>query len=196
ELCVLAERHRLVLHPVIDCSPLLRAYQTACIAAEVLAAETRKPFRVEQHAALCERSLGAAANLTVAQIDQILARDSRYGRPPPHWRYLPTFELPFPGAESLMSAGKRVAEHLRNTALALASKSRAETLKLCVGHGGALRYAACELGVLELARAPQLSMQHGRPVLIERLTAGSWTHLDGSWEERSPIAKVAADVAV
>jgi broad specificity phosphatase PhoE len=195
ELCALAERHHLVLHPVIDASPLLRAYQTACIAADVLSAKTHKPFRVEQHAALCERSVGAAANLTLAQIEEILTRDPRYGRPPAQWKCMPTFELPFPGAESLVSAGRRVAEHLRNTATSLASKSRAETLKLFVGHRGALRYAASELGVLELARAPGLSMQHGRPVLIERLTAGPWIHLDGAWQECVPAAEVASPIA-
>jgi len=101
----LAEHHRLVVHPVIDASPLLRAYQTACIAAELLSAKTQKPFRVEQHAALCERSLGAAGNLTLEQIETILRRDPRYGRPPLGWKYLPTFQLPFPGAESLVAAG-------------------------------------------------------------------------------------------
>ncbi len=191
----MASHHRLVVHPVIECSPLLRAYQTACIAADVLATQARKPFRVEQYAALCERSLGAAANLTLDQIETILARDPRYGRPPAQWKYLPAFELPFPGAESLIRAGARAAEHLRASAASLASKSRAATLKVFVGHGGAFRYAACELGVLELSQAPQLSMHHARPVLIERATGGGWTHLDGAWKERTNGQQAVNDVA-
>ncbi len=193
ELCRLAALHHLVVHPVIDASPLPRDQETACIAAEVLTAATRKPFRVEQHAVLCERSLRPAADRTPAEMEQTLMQD----RLPAGTTELSSIsERPFPAAESLVAAGRRVAEHLRKTALALASKSRAETLKLFVGHGGALCYAACELGMVDLASVSTLAIPHGRAVLIERLTTGSWTFLDGAWKDERPGADEASAASV
>jgi 2,3-bisphosphoglycerate-dependent phosphoglycerate mutase len=179
-LLAYSDQHALTLHPVIDASPLLSAFETATIVAEALSRATHRPFRVDQHDVLCARSFGPAANLTIAEIEDLLAGDARCGRPPPGWRHFPEFALPFPGAESLRDAGQRVAEHLRASAARLATKSRASKLQLFVSHSCALRYASVELGVLDAARAGNLGMHHCEPILLEAQPSGSWQHLDGA----------------
>lgn len=180
-----ADARGLALAPALDCSPLLRAWQTATIAASHLSEQLGRELGVEQHEDLCERSLGAAANLTIEQIADAVAGDPRVPPLPPDWKGHPRFRLPFLGAESLLQAGARVAAHLERRAHAHASTSPGEDrLHVVVSHGGALRHAAVCLGVLALERAASVSMHHCGHVLVERLDDGQWTQIGGSWKLR------------
>lgn len=64
-----------------DCSVLLRAWQTAQLAASCVSGGTEP--RLCSSIALGERSLGSAANLSVAQIQEVLAKDPRFEEPAP-----------------------------------------------------------------------------------------------------------------
>ena len=184
ELQSLLAAHSLALCPEIDSSTLLRAWQTAGIFAGKLSA-TGGPADIASFDALAERCVGSVANLSAARIAQIVAADPRYEPLPGGWKSASHFRLPFPGAESLMEAGERVALHIRERMDALAAAPRTDTLKLFVGHGAAFRHAAHLLGVLNFDDIPALSMHHGRPVLLERLARGRWQHLDGEWKHRA-----------
>ena len=172
------------LHPTIECSPLLRAWQSARILADTLAAQTGGSFVLVERPELQERSLGSAANLTLQEIEDAVARDPRQPDLPAGWRRDPHFRLPLPGAESLMQAGARAARRITISLAALSASARHDTLELVVGHGGALRHAAVHLGVLPLEQAPFLSMEYGEPVVIERLEGGRWAHAAGQWKKR------------
>src|SRR5262245_12013320 len=77
----------LMLDPVLDCSNLLRAVQTATLAAGVLQEiEADLDFRTAEFADLAERSVGAAANLTVEAIAEALRTDPRQPPLPPNWK--------------------------------------------------------------------------------------------------------------
>lgn len=167
------ERHW-TLHPIIDTSSLLRAFETATIFAEVLGLE------VESFDALAERSLGAAANLSVDDIAALVDRDPRYDKLPPGWKAMTDTRLPFIGAESLRDAGHRVAAHVEARAPAAGP-----VLKLFVGHGGSIRHGAAELGILTYDDVPGLSMYHCVPVIYDR-TGRSWRHVTGDWKVRRP----------
>lgn len=169
---------------VIDASPLLRGYQTAAILAEALESRTNDRFVVTESIALCERSVGAAANLTVTQVETILERDPRFGRPPSDWKSAPEHRLPVPGAESLRDAGARVAAHVRARMKLLAAEQGERFMKLFVGHGAAFRYAACELGALELREAPGLSMHHCGAVVLRHEENGLFRKVGGAWKVR------------
>src|SRR5690606_38608014 len=107
----------LTLDPVLDCSTLLPARQTAELAAERLnRIELGQQFSVEEFAELGERSVGAAANLTVDAIEAALRVDPRHPELPKGWKNHPRFRLPVPGAESLLMAGARVAAHIERRA--------------------------------------------------------------------------------
>ena len=179
-----AEELGAALHPTIECSPLLRAWQSARILADALAARTGRRFALVERPELQERSLGSAANLTVGEIEDAVARDPRHPALPPGWRRNPRFRLPLPGAESLMDAGARAARRITIDLAALAATARCDTLELVVAHGGALRHAAVHLGVLPIEQAPFLSMEYGEPVVIERLEGGRWAHAAGQWKKR------------
>ena len=168
------------LLPVIDCSRMLRAWETARIFADGLADLSSLAPTLEEFDELAERGLGCAANLTVAQIDGILAQDPRHVAPPPNWKADSRYRLPLQGAESLLDAGARVAAHL-STRMAAAS---GEGVKLFVGHGAAFRHAAYHLGVLEYEQIARLSMYHARPVFLQYLQPGEWRHIAGDWKVR------------
>ncbi len=173
------------LCPVIDASPLLRAWETAELFAEGLRAHGLADASVETFDALTERSLGAAANLTVEEISAVIDRDPRYAPLPTGWKRTSEFRLPFVGAESLLDAGARVAAHIQH---------RAETtdcpageglfVKVVLGHGGSLRHGAAELGMLELSSLSRLSMFHATPVVYAS-RGGQWEHVWGEWKPRS-----------
>lgn len=187
----LAERARAEgfdVHPVIDTSPLQRAWQTGRLVAEELGEALGGTFDVEEFPALAERSMGAMANLSVAQIEAILAEDPRYERPPEGWKGTSHFRLPFMGAESLYEAGERVAAHVRERVAALAGSGRGDRplLKLFVGHGGAIRHGAHHLGVLDLDRIPGLSMYHCSTVSLESADGREFRHVAGQWKIRKP----------
>jgi len=173
------------LEPVIDSSRMLRAWQTARIIAFELADMVPAGLTVTSFDALAERCVGAAANLSMAQIQDIIHRDPRFPDLPEGWKSDSHYCLPLQGAESLVEAGGRVAAHLRQAIVKLPVSPDVPRLKLFVGHGAAMRHAAWHLGVLEFQQVAQLSMYHGRPVFIESLPDGSWRHAGGEWKVRA-----------
>ena len=168
----------------IDSSRQLRAWQTADLLAQGLAPELPGELQILSFDDLAERSVGAAANLTVAQIETVLAEDPRFPSPPADWKSNSHYCLPLQGAESLLDAGLRVARHIEQSMQSLAEQSEADCLKLFVGHGAAFRHAAHHLGILAFEDLARLSMFHCRPVLIERSAEGRWRHLGGDWKMR------------
>lgn len=184
-----AQSHDLALDPVLDCSSLLRASETAAIAADVLAGLDDHEFELAEFLDLAERSTGAGANMTVDEIAAAVAADPRLADLPPGWKAHPRLRLPLPGAESLMQAGARVAAHIEARAHALASSASRDTLKVFVSHGGALRHAAFVMGALELDAIPGLSMHHCGYVLLELVRVesggpGRWQKIGGRWKVR------------
>jgi len=169
----------------IDSSCMLRAWQTASIIAAELADLQPAGFEVASFDALAERCVGAAANLSVARIEEIIRLDPRFPDPPAGWKSDSHYRLPLQGAESLSEAGARVAAHLRARLAGLAPAADMPLLKLFVGHGGAMRHAAWQLGVLEFEQVAQLSMYHGVPVFVERRADGSWRQVGGDWKIRA-----------
>lgn len=181
-----AVEQRLEVDPVVDCSHLRRAWETAALLTEGLSKLSGVAFSVGQYEALAERSVGAAANLTVDAIERAVADDPRYESLPEGWKRSPHFRLPLGGAESLMEAGERVAVHLSNRARSADGPS----LKIVVGHGGSLRHAACVLGVLVEEDLHALSMHHCAPVYLEAHEEGGagavrFEHVGGAWKQRA-----------
>ena len=185
---LLAER-QLSLFPQVDSSQLLRAWQTAQIMLQELTDLFPQPPGLNGFDELAERSVGSAANLSIARIEAVVREDPRYPELPPDWKSDSRFRLPLQGAESLLQAGERVAAHLRTRMSALAETARADTLKLFVGHGAAFRHAAYHLGVLEYDDIKRLSMHHARPVLLEYRPEGPWRHVGGEWKVRGENAR-------
>jgi 2,3-bisphosphoglycerate-dependent phosphoglycerate mutase len=188
QLLALAAEHGAELHPVLDASSLLRAHETAVIAASTLGQQLGRAFSVEDFPELAERCLGPMANLTVDEIEAAVARDPRFEAPPDGWKASSDYRLPYAGAESLMQAGERVAAHLRARMDHVASGATRDTLKVFVAHGGALRHAAVVLGLLQRDRVPALSMHHCRPLLFELDADGEFRHLAGQWKQRAKKA--------
>jgi 2,3-bisphosphoglycerate-dependent phosphoglycerate mutase len=192
ELMALAQAHGLQLTGPVFTSPLLRARQTADVLAAELRAAGHAEVAVVEDPALAERSLGALANLSEAEIEAVLARDPRAPRLRPGWKSDASLRLPALGAESLLQAGARVAACLRAVADALADAAvahpplgAAPPLAICVGHGGAFRHAAAVLGALALTDVRLRSMHHGRPVILTRDAAGTWSAPPDAWKRRS-----------
>lgn len=188
-----ARQHDLELDPVVDSSRLLRAWETADVMARELEGLGGSKLVVREFDALMERSLGAAANLTLEQIEAVLAADPRCERPKPGWKRDPHYTLPLPGAESLARAGERVACHVRARMRALDDAQPASSrLVLFVGHGGAFRHAASELGLLSPGDVGRVSMQNGAPIFFEFHSAREadvsgerWSRVAGDWHERA-----------
>ena len=180
----LLDRHHWAAADCVDSSHMLRAWQTALIFVETLYAHRMPSSLIESHDALAERGVGAAANLTVRQIEKIIVEDPRYEEPPQGWKSDSHYCLPFQGAESLMRAGERVAKHLQQQMQKLRDRVDADTVKLFVGHGAAFRHAAYHLDILDYEQLAQLSMFHARPVMIEYLDDGGWRHIGGDWKIR------------
>jgi broad specificity phosphatase PhoE len=178
------KRHGWSLVPSIDSSRLLRAWQTATIFAERLAEQSSCTPPVESYDELAERGVGCLANLTIAQIEDVLRLDPRVSDPPAGWKADSHYRLPLQGAESLLEAGGRVAAHLLQAMAALPPAGH-DRVKVFVGHGAAFRHAACHLGVLEFGQLRQLSMFHCQPVMLEYLPNGNWRHVEGDWKVRA-----------
>ncbi|MCB9570281.1 MAG: histidine phosphatase family protein [Myxococcales bacterium] len=172
------------IDPVIDTSSLRRAWETGERIAEALTRALGRDFVVSQHDALCERSLGAMANLTVSAIEALIADDPRHQPLPPGWKALPNVRLPVVGAESLLEAGARVATHIEGRLAPLARDLQRDTLRLFISHGAALRLAAVNLGTLRLDEVPGLSMYHCSAVFLDRDPGGTYRHTDGAWKVR------------
>lgn len=183
-----ARAHRWQLCPVIDASPLLRAWETATLFAESLRERGATGTTVETFDALTERSLGAAANLTLDEIAAVIDRDPRHAALPPGWKRTTDFRLPFVGAESLRDAGDRVAAHVRQRAETTACPpGDGLFVKVIVGHGGSLRHAAAQLGMLDPPSVHRLSMFHAAPI-VHAYQQGQWRHVFGAWKQRSAAA--------
>lgn len=171
------------LDRVIHSSNLQRSWQTANIIAEGLT----EIESVESYDELAERGLGSAANLTIEQIEKIIEQDDRFQSLPAEWKSDSYFCLPLQGAESLMDAGKRIADHILKTILQmkLSDKKEQAIAKIFVGHGAAFRHAAFQLGVLKFEQLKQLSMFHAQPVALEINTDQTWVHVAGDWKVRT-----------
>ena len=172
------------LWPELDSSHMLRAWQTAQILDDTLGEQLGQANHIVGFDALAERGLGAAANLTVAEIEAVLAQDPRYPPPPPDWKANSHYRLPFQGAESLMGAGHRLAEHLTLRMSNLKECTGQSSLKLFVGHGAAMRHAAHHLGLLRFEQIATLSMYHCRPLFLEYRPAHGWSQVAGAWKVR------------
>ncbi|MGC9386400.1 MAG: histidine phosphatase family protein [Hydrogenovibrio sp.] len=191
ELLDYARKHHLTLHPEIDASQSLRAWQTAEVLRQTLNRLTHYSGHCIEYTALHERSVGSFANLSVTDIEACLQADPRVPHPPMHWKSDSDYRLPCPYAESLMEAGQRVADHLTQTLNTLASSSDAHRLKLIVGHGASFRHAAYHLGALKREEIAQKSMHHARPLIFEcHLDDGHqvWSLCYGEWKTRSRTA--------
>lgn len=178
ELAAMIVRDTLTLSPDIHSSRQLRAWQTAQIASKELT--TAAALSITQSEALAERSVGSAANLTLDEIEDVLANDPRYDAPPPGWKADSGYCLPLQGAESLMTAGRRVADYLTIT---MAGKAPG-TITLFFGHGASFRHAAHVLGLLNRDEIARYSMHHARALLLCHNPDGTWAQCGGAWKIR------------
>ncbi|CAA0081162.1 2,3-bisphosphoglycerate-dependent phosphoglycerate mutase [Zhongshania aliphaticivorans] len=182
ELLQFASSHGLTICNSIDCSSLLRAWQTAQYYREKIDARLSVFTDVDSFDSLCERSVGSAANLSLNEINQVIRDDPRFAELPPNWKSDSHYRLPLVGSESLMDAGQRVADHI-SVRMRECEGGQQDILKIFVGHGAAFRHAACQLGVLKFEDIAALSMHHAKPVYIE-LIEGVWQHIGGEWKHR------------
>lgn len=183
EMHVWLQKNQCALDTDVHSSSLLRAWQTAEIFSESLQSVIKKDLTIKCFDDLAERSVGAAANLTIQQIEKMIEQDPRCELLPRDWKSNSGFKLPCIGAESLLEAGERVARHLTQSMAAL--QADVDCVKLFVGHGAAFRHAAYVLGVIDFEQIAQLSMHHAQPVYLECLADGSWQHVAGEWKVRS-----------
>lgn len=184
EIVDLARSNEWQLATQIDSSRLLRAWQTASIIAQSATGHFDKHPVVADYDALAERAVGSVANLSMTEIEALAQQDPRFPKLPSDWKSNSEFCLPFQGAESLLAAGKRVAQHLRQQMAQLRKDAQRDTLKLFVGHGAAFRHAAFHLGVLAFEDIAKLSMYHAKPVCLELLPDDRWVHVAGQWKVR------------
>jgi 2,3-bisphosphoglycerate-dependent phosphoglycerate mutase len=189
-LTAFSVRHQCPLASEIHCSSLLRAWQTAEMIAHGLgeantteAVDSTSPALIETPL-LGERCVGSLANLTVEEIEQVVRDDPRYANLPSGWKSNSHFCLPYPGAESLMQAGERVAHYMVQVMQAGQQRYPDGFVQLFVAHGAAFRHAAYHLGVLSLERVGQLSMHYARPVFLRFDGDQSWHHHSGDWKVR------------
>lgn len=175
------DHYGLRLDPQLDSSTLLRAWQTAMIYAEELREYFDSEPQVSSFPALCERSVGAVANLPVDEIERILALDPRFETPPKNWKSDSHYCLPFDDAESLLEAGQRVADHIQSWQL---QHPNNDLVKLFVGHGASIRHGAFHLNVIPFVDIKRLSMFYGHPVVLELAEDQQITRLFGEWKQR------------
>lgn len=172
------------LDPTIHSSQLLRAWQTAALLKEGLETHLTTKLAIESFNELAERSVGALANLSKQQIEEVVQQDPRLSPLPSDWKTDSFYRLPFTGAESLIEAGERVARHLAFTMEKTMQNASGNRIKIFVGHGASIRHAAYHLGILSFEQIAQLSMFHADPLLLEYLPSGDWHHLAGEWKVR------------
>jgi 2,3-bisphosphoglycerate-dependent phosphoglycerate mutase len=173
-------QHGWRLGPDVHSSTLLRAWQTAKTVSDGLG----HVDQIIQTDELAERGLGNGANLSRKQLEEIVANDPRYDELPQDWKRDSHFRLPLIGAESLMTAGRRVADYLSGIMGLLPSEDDADSAVLFVGHGGSFRHAAYHLGVLPFDDIAKLSMYHAMPVALAMSASGHWRHVAGRWKVR------------
>lgn len=182
----LCRDHGLTIDERIEASQLLRAWQTAMVLASELTPETGRTHHVIQRDELIERGLGSAANLTFAEITELLGADPRLGPLPEGWRRMPEFRLPVPGAESLMQAGARVAARVAASIDSIPDDDPRDVARLFVAHSGCLRHAAVVLGAVDVRHVAGLSMDFLGCVLLEKKPNGDWVHLAGEFAKHVP----------
>jgi len=182
------EEFDLSLDSRIECSQLLRAWQTAKRIAESLEVRLGRRFDVLQRDDLIERGLGSCANLTFARIRELIAADPRLGPLPANWRRIPEFRLPVQGAESLMQAGARAAARVSASIDSIPAEDARDVMRVFVAHSGCLRHAAVQLGAIDVRTVPGLSMDFAQTVLIEKLPNGDWVHIAGQFKKQIPGA--------
>lgn len=173
------------LAPRVHSSNLLRAWQTARIYIEVLSEFFDEEVEHEESPLLCERSVGSVANLTTAEIEGVMAQDPRFALPPKGWKSDSHYCLPFTGAESLMQAGLRVSRYILDNIQAYQEGQ----VQIFVGHGAAIRHAACHLNVMEICDVSKLSMYHAHPVVLQRVD-NQWHKVSGNWKIRKQGSEV------
>ncbi|SBT18558.1 2,3-bisphosphoglycerate-dependent phosphoglycerate mutase [Marinomonas gallaica] len=171
------------LDSVVDASSLLRAWQTAHIYVEELGQFFNNTPQVVCHSELCERSVGAVANLPLEEIERILELDPRFNVAPKGWKSDSHYCLPFDGAESLLQAGQRVANHIMAWQTDETEKSSNRSIKLIVGHGASIRHASFHLNVIKFCDIKRLSMHYGHPVVLD-FVGDKVTQLFGDWKQR------------
>lgn len=169
--------------PDLHSSHMLRAWQTARVIGDCLEQVFACEFNVLEFDVLAERNVGAMANLTVTQIEDIMAADPRYAAPPTNWKSSSDFCLPFQGAESLVTAGQRVAGHCRD-AIATLDQRDNPCIRVIVGHGASIRHAAMDLGLLKADEVSSVSMYHASPMYLT-CENGVWQLLSGKWKPRT-----------
>jgi len=176
----LLQRYSKELHKPISetlySSNLLRAWQTA----KTLQTQLPGNQSVFHSVELNERSMGAVANLTVDEINQILQDDPRFEAPAIAWKSNSHYRLPFDGCESLLDAGQRVADFIYTKA----SQNRHQ-LTVFVGHGASFRHAAYHMGILEFNDIAKLSMHYAEPIVFEwQSDTQTFNRLFGDWKYR------------
>jgi len=137
--------------------------------------------QIRSYSALCERSVGAVANLPIDEIELVMTLDPRFETPPENWKSDSYYCLPFDGAESLMQAGQRVADHLHSWE---ASEENTSLIKLLVGHGASIRHCVFHLNVIDFCDIKRLSMFYGHPVVLEFTEDQQVQTLFGEWKVR------------
>lgn len=180
--------HRLELDSTIEASQLLRAWETATVLAEALAARTGQRFAVEERDEIIERGIGSCANLRFEEIESLLAADPRLEPLPDGWRRIPHFRLPVQGAESLMQAGERTAARIRESLGSIPADDPRDLLRLFVAHSGCLRHAAVDLGVVDVRAVSGLSMDFCQMIAVERRRDQGWRQLAGQWKKHLPAS--------
>lgn len=168
----------------IECSTLLRAYETAKVIAEEIELVIGDEIRIKQSPFLCERSMGSMANLSVKEIEAIIKNDLRFDSPPKGWKSSATYRLPYVGAESLEDAGKRVANYILNP-----TKNSNQAYRILVGHGASFRHAAKEMGILKSDEIAKLSMHYAEPLAFE-YNDNTWHKVFGKWKIREQTDKI------
>lgn len=178
------------LNSTLHCSSLLRAWQTAGLAAGRLTERLGKVVEVVSTNALHERSVGSAANLTVSEIEAVVEADPRYSDLPEGWKSKAHTRLPFPGAESLAEAGERVARYVEEALVSVEAADEPQ-LVVFIAHGASLRHAGVELGLFETYdKARSVSMYHARPVVYATAESGAWQHVAGEWKPRRQETRI------
>lgn len=162
-------------------SSLLRAYQTSLIFKKTIEKELNISLELIETDNLTERKLGAMANLTVKEIESVIAKDPRLENPPKGWKSSRDYKLPFIGAESLKDAGKRVFETI--------NEECKNGLTIFVGHGASFRNAAIEFKFLKEEDLPKLSMHNSEPLGFEN-SNGKWELVFGDWKIRDKKDKI------
>ncbi|MDQ6991985.1 MAG: histidine phosphatase family protein [Mariprofundus sp.] len=184
KLLAFTERHHLTIAPSVHSSLLLRAWQTADIICQQLHhRDIERHYAVMESAQLNERSVGSLANLTISQIEQIVADDPRYPATPAGWKSDSYYQLPYPGAESLMDAGMRMAEYINKRMAQLSAQTGC--LHIFIGHGAAFRHAAYQQQMITFADIAKLSMFHAEPLFFTLNPTLQWHHVAGDWKIRS-----------